>query len=112
MLPPLQPMVVYPKQADRLWDPENARNPSPLAALLGSVRAGVLETLVTPSSTTDLAGRLGVTPGAVSQHLGVLRGCDLVIARRVGRRVIYSHTATGEALVLASATQGRDRQPV
>ena len=40
----------------------------------------------------DLAARLPVTPGAVSQHLKVLREAGLVAVRRDGRRRLYRVT--------------------
>lgn len=39
---------------------------------------------------SDLVPRLGVTMGAVSQHLKVLRECGLVRRRKQGRQRIYS----------------------
>lgn len=38
---------------------------------------------------SDLVGPLGVTMGAVSQHLKVLRSCGLVRQRRLGRQRLY-----------------------
>ncbi|MFF9203237.1 DUF5937 family protein [Streptomyces sp. NPDC014986] len=100
MLPPLQPMVVYPRPGVvDLWRHHGEERPSPLKALLGGVRAEVLEALVTPASTGDLAVRIAVTPGAISQHISVLRSCDLITSHRSGQRVIHSLTETGEALV-------------
>ncbi|WP_119729625.1 ArsR/SmtB family transcription factor [Thermomonospora amylolytica] len=99
MLPPYQPQLIYPPYAvATLWEAAPAPPPDALAALLGRVRAAVLTGLQAPSSTTELARRLGVTPGAVSQHLAVLRACGLVTGHRVGRRVLYSRTTTGDAL--------------
>lgn len=40
----------------------------------------------------ELAQRLPVTPGAVSQHLKILREAGLVAVRREGRRRIYRVT--------------------
>ncbi|HEX2316595.1 MAG TPA: DUF5937 family protein [Thermomonospora sp.] len=104
MLPPYQPQLIYPPYGvATLWDAEPAPPPDALAALLGRVRAAVLTGLEAPASTTELARRLGVTPGAVSQHLAVLRGCGLVTGHRVGRRVLYARTDTGDALVRGRA---------
>ncbi|MCZ7460346.1 DUF5937 family protein [Streptomyces sp. WMMC940] len=100
MLPPLQSMIVYPRPgvAD-LWQNHGQNLTSPLAALLGSVRAAVVVALAVPASTSELAAEIDVTPGAISQHLAVLRGCSLVTSHRAGRRVIHSLTETGEELV-------------
>ena len=44
----------------------------------------------------DIAGQFDLTFGAVSQHLAVLRGADLVQVRREGNRRLYK--ANQEAL--------------
>jgi DNA-binding transcriptional ArsR family regulator len=43
-------------------------------------RCRLLAALAEPATTTDLARALDVTPGAVFQHLGVLRAAGLVSA--------------------------------
>ncbi|MBE1535105.1 ArsR/SmtB family transcription factor [Actinomadura algeriensis] len=106
MIPPYQPMLSYPPTGvAALWETRRPAGPdgaaAALAALLGRRRAGLLLALGSPASTTELAGRLGVTPAAVSQHLGVLRGCGLVTGHRLGRRVLYSRTPAGDALAAA-----------
>lgn len=40
-------------------------------------------------SSGDIAGRFDLTFGAISQHLGVLRGAGLVHVRRDGNRRLY-----------------------
>lgn len=40
-------------------------------------------------SSGEIAGRFDLTFGAVSQHLGVLRGAGLVNVRRDGNRRLY-----------------------
>lgn len=65
----------------------------------GRARAGLLEALRSPATTTDLARALGVTPSAVSQHLRVLRENGLVTRERSGRQVVYLITAPGAALL-------------
>ncbi len=68
----------------------------------GRTRATLLTALDSPRSTTELAGELGLTPGGVSQHLGVLRDAGLVCGRRVARSVLYLRSSEGDALVGAS----------
>ncbi|MEV0272138.1 DUF5937 family protein [Hamadaea sp. NPDC050747] len=70
-----------------------------LAALFGRTRAEILTSLAQPATTTDLATRLGVTAGAISQHLGVLRGAGLVSTSRDGRTVLHLRTDRAEALL-------------
>lgn len=43
----------------------------------------------TALSTSDLAGRFGVSAPAVSRHLSVLQRVGLVSAQRQGKRVLY-----------------------
>jgi DNA-binding transcriptional ArsR family regulator len=49
----------------------------------------LLELLNAPAYPADLAERLGMTRGNVSNHLACLRGCGLVRTVPVGRRVRY-----------------------
>jgi DNA-binding transcriptional ArsR family regulator len=62
------------------------------------IRARVLVELDRPAATLELAQRLGVSPGSVSDHLTTLRRAGLVMRRREGRRVIYARTARGDDL--------------
>ncbi|WP_433325740.1 DUF5937 family protein [Spirillospora sp. CA-294931] len=103
MLPPYQPVLCYPPHGvATLWESRPAAPADALAALIGRRRAEILTALATPASTTDLARRIGVTPGAVSQHLGVLRACGLITGHRLGRRVLYSRATPGDTLVTTS----------
>jgi DNA-binding transcriptional ArsR family regulator len=104
MLPPIEPMLVYPRPIDAsIWqassDPDAA---DPLGNLLGRVRAKVLRALRTPMTTGALATLAGVTPAAVSQHLGVLRECGLITTERRGRNAVHVLTVAGEELALAA----------
>ncbi|MEC3976801.1 ArsR/SmtB family transcription factor [Amycolatopsis sp. H20-H5] len=101
-----QTTVRYPARGvGALWT-AGTRAPSGSAVrLLGRVRAGLLEALRSPATTTDLARALGVTPSAVSQHLGVLRESGLVARERSGRTVLYLTTALGASL-LGTASVG------
>lgn len=97
------PVVAYPARgAASVWDDAPPAGPA-LAGVLGRGRADVLAALDVPAATSDLAPRLGVTAGAVSQHLSSLAGAALVARTRQGRRVLYSRTALGEALCAGDA---------
>ncbi|WP_424534816.1 transcriptional regulator [Sphaerisporangium viridialbum] len=103
MTEPYQPMLVYPARGvGTLWEAGPPPAPGALAALIGKTRAQLLLSLCHPASTTALARRMSLTPGAVSQHLTVLSGNGLVARRRLGREVLYRRTATGDALVSSS----------
>jgi DNA-binding transcriptional ArsR family regulator len=92
-------IVRYPARGiATVWESRPAA-PDAVAALIGRTRAELLELLGAPGTTGDLAGRLGITAGAVSQHLNVLRAAGLVVTRRDGRAVIHLRTMRGDALV-------------
>jgi DNA-binding transcriptional ArsR family regulator len=93
------PVLAYPARGGALIWQRPARPPAAAGSLLGQPRARLLAMLDHPASTTDLAGRLGVTPSAVSQHLQVLAATGLVSRARVGRAVLYRRTETGTRLV-------------
>lgn len=93
-------VVRYPARGiATLWEERDAAAPDGLAALVGRTRAGVLALLDAPTTTSDLAERLGVTSGAISQHLAVLRGAGLVVTRRDGRAVLHLRTPRADALL-------------
>ena len=97
--PGWQPTLVYPARGvAMLWEGAPT-SPEALAALLGRTRANLLAILDAPRSTTELARRLGVSAGGVSQHLGVLRAGGLVTPQREGRSVLYVRTRLADALV-------------
>jgi hypothetical protein len=81
-----------------LWSADGTSTDA-LAALLGRTRAAMLDLLAEPTTTGHIADRLGVTAGAVSQHLGVLRASGLVASRRDGRTLLHLRTERGDALL-------------
>jgi hypothetical protein len=93
------PMLNYPVRGSAtVWHTAPPPPPGTLSALVGAPKAAILMGLELPATTTDLARRLGVTPGAVSQHLSVLREAGLVSRARVGRVVLYARTDLGIGL--------------
>ncbi|GAA1347744.1 ArsR/SmtB family transcription factor [Saccharothrix algeriensis] len=97
---PVRLALCYPAHGfGSLWERADAPTSDALARLLGPTRARLLHELERPSTVTELAGRLGVTVGAVSQHLGVLRAAGLAVSRREGREVVSLRTGLGLALV-------------
>jgi DNA-binding transcriptional ArsR family regulator len=70
-----------------------------LTTLLGRGRAAVLRSLLSPTTTTGLAGSLGLAPSTVSQHLAVLSSAGLIRRHRVGARVLYELEDAGVALL-------------
>jgi DNA-binding transcriptional ArsR family regulator len=100
---PWQPTIIYPARGSAmLWEPAQS-GPEALRALIGTRRASVLASLDAPRSTTELARRLRLRPGSVSQHLAVLRRAGLINRHRVGRVVLYGRSATGDSLANGGA---------
>jgi DNA-binding transcriptional ArsR family regulator len=94
------PALAYPARGiATLWESEPPSGGDALIALIGRRKAALLGCLDRPTSTTDLAGRLGVTPGAISQHLAVLYDAGLVTRARVGRSVLYARSDLGARLL-------------
>lgn len=94
------PLISYPARG-RATMTENLEPPPSgpaLERLLGVARARLLTLLAEPASTTELARRLGVTPGAVSQHLAVLTAARLTTRARHGRMVLYGRSPLGDEL--------------
>jgi len=83
-----------------LWDNLRPRGAA-LAALVGRNRAAVLRTIADGCSTTELAGRVGISIAAASQHASVLRDAGLIITHRQGSAVLHVLTPLGAELLHA-----------
>jgi DNA-binding transcriptional ArsR family regulator len=97
--PPTAGTLRYPARGvATLWE---AAEPAPeaLANLIGRTRAAILARLGTPQTTGGLAAGLGVTAGAVSQHLTVLKDAGLVATHREGRTTLHLRTDRAQALL-------------
>jgi DNA-binding transcriptional ArsR family regulator len=96
--PPWDPALVYPPSGiGDLWEPAAAHDEA-LESLIGRRRTRILLELDRPAATLDLAGRMSISAGGISDHLSVLRRAGLVTRRREGRRVVYARTLAGDAL--------------
>ena len=98
--PEYLPMLIYEVRGLGLWTQKS--NDAPDAALeitLGKSRARLLMALVEPAHTNDLAYRLGLTAGAVSQQLGKLTQAGLIESFRSGNKVYYQLSTRGEQLL-------------
>ncbi|RFU40352.1 transcriptional regulator [Actinomadura logoneensis] len=94
------PLIVYPARGrGAIWERTVPDGPRALVGLVGARRARLLVMLAAPASTTDLARRLGVTPGAVSHHLAALHAGGLLNRTRDGRSVLYMRSPLGDQLV-------------
>jgi DNA-binding transcriptional ArsR family regulator len=100
------PMLIYRTRGLGLWR-QNAildTNPyteskHPLQLTLGTSRARLLQALIEPSHTNELAQRLSLTAGAVSQQLGRLGQAGLIESYRSGSKVYYRLSTRGERLL-------------
>ena len=99
------PWLVVPPAASRIEQRHLWGNPRPrgaaLAALVGRNRAAVLRTIAEGCSTTELAGRVGISLAAASQHASVLRDAGLITTHRQGSAVLHVLTPLGAELLHA-----------
>ncbi len=73
-----------------------------LTRLLGRTRAAVLATLTAVRSTTELAGRVGVSAATASHHLNALRAGGLITTAREHGTARHSLTHLGLRLLHSS----------
>jgi DNA-binding MarR family transcriptional regulator len=93
-------MLIYPARGVGLWQHGSASPPDEALQLtLGASRARLLQSLAEPAHTNDLAHRLCLTAGAVSQQLGRLSRAGLIESYRSGSKVYYRLSSRGERLL-------------
>jgi DNA-binding transcriptional ArsR family regulator len=100
--PGYRPALAYgPRGVANLWtSSSHTSNGTALEAALSTGRASVLKGLLsTPTTTTELAHQLRLSPAAVSAHLSRLRAAGLVEPHRNGRKVYYRLSYAGESLL-------------
>jgi len=105
--PALPPVVVYPvtKHPEPLLPSGHAAS-RPLAALIGTTRAAVLEAIaIRPRTTTDLARHVGTSAATASEHATVLRQAGLITSHRDRNRMLHHATTLGLALLEANSYQ-------
>lgn len=101
---PHAPQLTYPARgAATLWEHRPVVRADAIAAVLGRTRAGILAELESPTSTTTLAHRIGLSAAGVSQHLTALRDAGMVSTHRAGRSVLYARTSIADSLLCGSA---------
>src|SRR5215207_7862350 len=100
--PGYRPTLAYgPRGVAKLWCSSSlALNRTALEAALGAGRASVLKSLSPmPTTTTELANQLRLSPSAVSAHLLRLKAAELIEPHRSGRKVFYRLSGAGEELL-------------
>jgi DNA-binding transcriptional ArsR family regulator len=92
-------MLAYRIRGASLWHGQSQPSNRSLEQALGTIRARVLQVLATPANTGELAHKLQLSAGAVSQHLKRLTQAGLVEPHRSGKRVFYQLTRRGAELL-------------
>jgi hypothetical protein len=92
-------MVIYTSRGAGLWHYQALEPSAALEATLGAGKARLLLALASPLNTSELAHKLTLTAGAVSQQLKNLTHAGLVESHRQGKNVYYRLTERGEKLV-------------
>ena len=70
-----------------------------LAAMLGPVRAQILMAVSQPLTMTEIAGRAGLAPSAITYHCERLAAAGLVVREKHGREVRVTRTGRGTDLI-------------
>ena len=100
VVPEYLPMLIYQTRGLGLWNRAPGTEPDEaLQITLGTSRARLLQQLTEPAHTNDLALRLNLTAGAISQQLGRLSQAGLIESYRSGSKVLYRLSARGERLL-------------
>jgi DNA-binding transcriptional ArsR family regulator len=99
VVPDRPAQLIYGARGTGNWFQANPVSNQSLEMALGAPRAQVLIGLRTPATTTELAFRLHVSAGTVSQQLARLTKAGLVEPHRSGKRVYYHLTERGETLI-------------
>ncbi len=98
--PPWPTTLAYsPRGLGGLWIEERPPTSEGLKLFLGEGRALLMKCLLVPSTTGQLAQQLGITAGAVSQHLTQLKKSGVVESYRRGRHVFYRLNDAGHSLL-------------
>lgn len=99
--PELPPVLIYPVERSAETLPvRHHTTPPALSALVGATRAAVLDAIgANPTTTTELARRVGISIASASEHTAVLRQCGLVTSYRDRNRMVHHLTVLGLALL-------------
>ena len=98
--PHKRPMVMYSARGGGLLEPEGQQEGrESLRLLVGDSKTRILIALQTALHTQELSQRLGVTAGAISQHLRRLQESGMVEAHRSGYYVYYRLSHRGQKLL-------------
>ncbi len=94
------PTLSYQPRGWGMWRSSEVLPPNDALELtVGVGRAKMLQSLATPASTGELAHRLNITAGAVSQHVARMTQAGLITSIQNGKRVYHQLTQRGELLL-------------
>lgn len=98
--PELPPVLIYPvpKLAKSITATADGQRVA-LSALIGNTRAAILEAIGGGCTTTELARKIGVSPGSASEHAAILRSARLITSRRDRNRMVHQVTRLGQDLL-------------
>ncbi len=96
---PWHPALYYGTRGSGLWYSVPQANNAALEITLGEARARIFIALADPTSTSELARKLHLTDGAVSQQLTLLRQAGLIESQRSGYRVYHRLSQRGTQLM-------------
>ncbi|MEM6527799.1 MAG: helix-turn-helix domain-containing protein [Chloroflexota bacterium] len=95
-----QPSVGYEARGTGVWyKPPEIETDEAIELTLGASKARLLTALEEPYTTSDLAHRLHLSAGAVSQQIGKLSQAGLVLSNRNGSRVYHRLSPRGRQLL-------------
>lgn len=98
-------MLAYTVRGTGLWYHKPPNPGRTLELAVGAGRARVLESLLIPATTSEIAFKLHSSAGTISQHLMRLHKAGLVESRRSGKRVFYQLTERGQKLMALFDTE-------
>lgn len=95
-----QPTIIYQARGTGLWkEDESADGNEAMELVFGAGKSRLLQSLLHPSTTGELAYRLEVTAGAISQHLKGLTQAGLIVSHRQGNHVYHELSERGKKLI-------------
>lgn len=100
LAPPWQRTLQYKARGiGNLWFTEESNPSIKLQKLLGETRAKIIQQLVSPATTQQLAAIFHLSASAISQHLSWLRETGFVISQRKGKYVYYRLSTMAEMML-------------
>ncbi|MEV5721988.1 ArsR family transcriptional regulator [Amycolatopsis mediterranei] len=96
---PSQYVLIYPARTNHGAIESTTGTSDALAVLVGATRAAVLRALAQPSTTSGIAGHVGISVSSASEHTTALRNAGLVTSHRLGQAVHHHLTHLGLSML-------------